>query len=110
MKTQFGVLKPPLGETRLKLVELFLVACRCNYKRLNTLLAKLHVIPFVMDLFYQYEWNNMLHGLVENLVQTITESEADVLKRSLFFDAKFIERIVEAHKKNQTIVYAHFFV
>jgi len=55
-----------------------------------------------LDLFFQYEWNNMLHGLVESIIRTILESESGVLKQSLFVDGKFVDCVLKAYAKNST--------
>jgi len=99
--TQYGQLNPPLGETRMKAVELFLVLFRSNYGDVNQKLAELKVVPSILDLFFQYEWNNMLHGLVESIIRTILESESFALKQSLFVDGKFVDRVLSAYKKNE---------
>jgi hypothetical protein len=83
MRTQFGALNPPFGETRMKVVELLLVLVRSNYPRMNEELAKLKALAPVLDCFLAFPWNNMLHGLVESILRTILDSDSEALKRGV---------------------------
>lgn len=109
LRTQFGVLKPPLGETRMKAVELFLVLFGSGYKKVNDELIHARAMNYILDLFFDYKWNNMLHTLVESIVQMVLESapyyvEADEqyplhpMKQALLYDAKLVERIITAER------------
>jgi len=84
----------------MKAVELFLVLFRSNYPEVNKELARLQVISFIMDLFFHYEWNNMLHGLVESIIRTILDTDSLVLKQSCFHDGKLSQRVFDAYSKN----------
>ncbi len=100
LDTQYGALSPPFGETRMKAVELILVLFRSNYREINAQLVKLEVLPCIMDLFFEYEWNNMLHGLVESVIRTILDSRSEELKRALFSQTNMIARIRKAYEWN----------
>jgi len=82
------------------------------------------VLVGVFDMFFRYEWNNMLHGVVENMVLTILgnstfdedsgddgdggESKSmyktgelyNILKKDAFQAAFLLRHICEAFKKN----------
>jgi serine/threonine-protein phosphatase 6 regulatory subunit 3 len=106
LPTQFGSLSPPLGETRMKAVELFLVLFRSNYPEVNKELAALNVISYIIDLFFKFEWNNMLHGLVESIIRTILDTDSLILKQSCFIQGKLVDRVLEAYAKNAEAVKA----
>lgn len=103
---QYGELSPPFGETRMKAVELVLVLFRSNYPEISAKLLELRVLPTIMDLFFEYEWNNMLHGLVESIIRTILDSRSEDLKTALFEQAGLVTRFLEAYGKNADAVAA----
>lgn len=97
----FGVLNPPLGETRLKIIEflssLFHIRCEVVEK---ALIAS-NVLGVIVNLFFQYEFNNMLHNLLLNIISFILASESQPLKKHLFVDCAIVERILQAFKVNE---------
>jgi len=64
-------------------------------------MISLKVMSTVLDLFFQYEWHNFLHNLVKSLVEMVVKGENEAFKRSLFTDADILQRIVDAHHKNE---------
>jgi len=80
LKTQYGSLKPPVGPLRLKVIELMVALLRCNtLPELCNRIAALDLIPLAIDLFFTYEWHNILHGLVEHIIQMILSGTTTVL-------------------------------
>ena len=47
----------------------------------------------LFEFFEKYEWNNILHNLIEKIITFSLESDCDEIKKSLFDDANFIEFI-----------------
>ncbi|KAJ8902270.1 hypothetical protein NDN08_006677 [Rhodosorus marinus] len=71
------VVHEPLGSTRLKVVEFF-TTCMKQGKEMTILaLDDAEVAECLLDLFFQYEWNNMLHHLVTSAVVHALESEQE---------------------------------
>ena len=64
-------------------------------------LRDLQFVQLCADLFFQYPWNNLLHGSVEHIVQMIVSGDCEVLKRALFEDCKFLDRILDAREKSK---------
>ena len=61
------------GETRLKVVELVLVLVRCKVPEVEHLFVKHQLMHKLLEAFFMFPWNNMLHGLVESIIRTTLE-------------------------------------
>jgi hypothetical protein len=119
-KTQYGVLSPPCGPSRLKIIELILALVRCVAEdedadevtsAIATTLSDSLAFSHVLDVFAQYHWNNLLHGLVEGVVHTVldvSEQEESTsllqLRKHLFGSANLLLRIIELFTKNNEAV------
>lgn len=89
------------GETRLKVVELILVLVRCKVAEVEQIFVDEKLMEKLLDAFFLYPWNNMLHGLVESIIRTTLEFLGDtVLKPALFIDAKLVPRVLGAYAAN----------
>ena len=100
VKVQFGS-SQPFGETRMKVVELTLVLLRSRLPAVDRQLSELHVLSLMLESFFLYPWNNMLHGLVESIVRTVLDSESEVLRHSLFTDGQLVDRFVAAYERSE---------
>ncbi|XP_070383086.1 serine/threonine-protein phosphatase 6 regulatory subunit 3 isoform X4 [Dermacentor albipictus] len=72
--TTFGVLDPPLGQTRLEVCHLVNALINSNNEDVNKKLAELGALPTILDLFFEYSWNNFLHTQVAQLVSSVISS------------------------------------
>ncbi|XP_077530779.1 phosphatase 6 regulatory subunit 1-like protein fmt isoform X3 [Haemaphysalis longicornis] len=72
--TTFGVLDPPLGQTRLEVCHLVNALINSNNDDVNKRLAELGALPIILDLFFEYSWNNFLHTQVAQLVSSVISS------------------------------------
>ena len=100
VKVQFGK-SQPFGETRMKVVELTLVLLRSRLPAVDRQLSELKVLSLMLESFFLYPWNNMLHGLVESIVRTVLDSESEVLRHSLFVDGELVDRFVAAYERSE---------
>jgi len=99
--TTVGDINPPVGNNRIKVIELFVYLIQCNYKIITSEIIKTGVIATCLTLFFQFYWNNLLHQLVLNLIQRILEGESDDLRLELLKpENKLIDQIIEANSKN----------
>jgi hypothetical protein len=62
--TYGGSIKP-LGETKLRLVELVLSALKADSDLVNKAVFQAGVIPLITDLFFTFVWNSHLHFLYD---------------------------------------------
>jgi serine/threonine-protein phosphatase 6 regulatory subunit 3 len=63
-ETPYGLLAPPLGRARLKVVELLAVLLHVGDEDVDSALIAANAMGLVMDLFAQYPFNNLLHHQV----------------------------------------------
>jgi hypothetical protein len=106
VNTSHGTLDPPMGEMRLKVVEhlqtLFKISVE-RYAQIRKELVSLNVFNILLDLFFKYEFNNILHCLVFSIIQMVMESKDKELNEQLIVDAKLTERLIAAYKKNEQV-------
>jgi len=95
-----GKLDPPLGQNRLKILEVIQALISLKNPEVEGKMIELGVLPTVLDLFFKYEWHNFLHNLVKNLLEIVITGENKAIKESLFTDGKILTRIIDAHKHN----------
>merc|ERR1711892_651954 len=69
--TTWGVLKVPLGRTRLSLAKLVSALLSTNHVPLNSAVAQANITTVLLDLFFEYSLNNFLHAQVESCVHSI---------------------------------------
>ncbi|VDN97057.1 unnamed protein product [Rodentolepis nana] len=81
MPTTVGVLNPPLGKTRLAIVNLISILPQLrgdekNVEDLRQALCKESFLPLVMDLFVKYPFNSLLHRAVVHLIKHLVNVSA----------------------------------
>nr|CDS25837.2 serine:threonine protein phosphatase 6 [Hymenolepis microstoma] len=81
MPTTVGVLNPPLGKTRLAIVNLISILPQLrgdekNVEDLRQALCKESFLPFIMDLFVKYPFNSLLHKAVVHLIKHLVNVSA----------------------------------
>uniref|UniRef100_A0A8C5MTT5 Protein phosphatase 6 regulatory subunit 1 n=1 Tax=Leptobrachium leishanense TaxID=445787 RepID=A0A8C5MTT5_9ANUR len=74
LQTTWGVLDPPLGNTRLHVVKLLASAINANNRALNQEVIDLDTLNVMLDLYFKYMYNNFLHSQVELCITTILNS------------------------------------
>eukprot|EP00288_Rhodomonas_lens_P007255 CAMPEP_0177725400 /NCGR_PEP_ID=MMETSP0484_2-20121128/19230_1 /TAXON_ID=354590 /ORGANISM="Rhodomonas lens, Strain RHODO" /LENGTH=674 /DNA_ID=CAMNT_0019237909 /DNA_START=137 /DNA_END=2158 /DNA_ORIENTATION=- len=99
---QAGSLDPPLGSTRLKVLEVLQALVGLEYASVDRELVAKKVIPATLDVFFRYEWHNLMHNLVQKMLQTVLNKQDDGgLKEALLGEGRLLERIVEAYEANE---------
>jgi len=85
--TTWGVLKVPLGRTRLSLAKLVSALLSTNHVPLNSAIAQANITTVLLDLFFEYSLNNFLHAQVESCVHSIVfwkeKTDLDVTQENL---------------------------
>ncbi|KAM8927224.1 serine/threonine-protein phosphatase 6 regulatory subunit 1 [Pelodytes ibericus] len=110
--TTWGLLDPPLGNTRLHVVKLLASAINTNNKALNQELIDLDTVNVILDLYFKYMYNNFLHSQVEVCITTILNSspteetnESDLpenpLVKYLLQNCQLFHRILSAWEENE---------
>ena len=97
MRSQSGVESACLGMHRLKLVELVCVILQMSDKQLEAILLAEGVLASVLDLFFEFQWCNMLHSVVAGMVVATIDHGSEDLQRSLIADAMLLSRIMASY-------------
>ncbi|KAI3520522.1 hypothetical protein L1887_09971 [Cichorium endivia] len=96
LPTSYGQLKPPLGKHRLKIVEFIAVLLKTGNQTTEKELIASGTIQRVLDLFFEYPFNNALHHHVESIIYSCLESTNDTIIDHLFQDCGLITKIQQA--------------
>ncbi|KAL1208123.1 hypothetical protein V5N11_010099 [Cardamine amara subsp. amara] len=102
LPTTYGQLRPPLGSHRLKIVEFIAVLLKTRSEATGKELASSGAIRRVLDLFFEFPYNNALHHQVESIIVSCLESKNDVIVDHLLRECDLIGKILKTEK--QTIL------
>ena len=69
---------------------------KCKNQALLELVVESDLFTYVLDMFFKYEWNNLLHLQIEKILKNTLESENPKIIDALFTRSKYVERIMEA--------------
>ena len=91
----FGTEIKILGEDRLKIVDFFLCCIKSDIKEINAAIQTSKALHTIIDLFFTFEQNSILHCLVEQIVSSALSclNAEDNLRVDLLIEAKLLERI-----------------
>eukprot|EP00262_Sarcandra_glabra_P007051 TRINITY_DN1961_c0_g2_i1.p1 TRINITY_DN1961_c0_g2~~TRINITY_DN1961_c0_g2_i1.p1 ORF type:complete len:707 (+),score=143.52 TRINITY_DN1961_c0_g2_i1:46-2121(+) len=98
LPTTYGKLQPPLGKHRLKTVEFISVLLMIGNEAAEKQLIQLGAIQRILDLFFEYPFNNSLHHHVESIIGSCLESKNNTIVDHLFRDCDLIEKILQADR------------
>ncbi|KAM7496794.1 hypothetical protein LguiA_021208 [Lonicera macranthoides] len=94
----YGELRPPLGKHRLKIVEFIAVLLKTGNEVAETELVSSGTIQRVLDLFFEYPYNNALHHQVESIIFSCLESKHNAIIDYLFQECGLIAKILQTDK------------
>lgn len=104
--TSYGDMVPPLGSTRLQLLQLLLCCLKALGPLLESLLQATHFLETCTKLFLAYPWHSSLHIAYFHLVKTVLEGSSQSLKDTLMEDIRLVELLAclgsgrqEGHRK-----------
>ena len=95
LPTTYGQVKPPVGQLRLKIVDLLASLFRTTEPMAELAIMRTTAVPRTMQMFLEYPFNNALHGGVTMLL-TAFEEGSEELRRYLMEEAKLVEWLVNA--------------
>ncbi|CAH9134669.1 unnamed protein product [Cuscuta epithymum] len=98
LPTTYGKLQPPLGKHRLKIVEFISVLVSVSSEAAEKELIGLGAVKKILDLFFQYPYNNFLHHNVEQIIVTCLESRNPQFVEHVLHDCNLVGKILEAEK------------
>ncbi|KAG8387668.1 hypothetical protein BUALT_Bualt02G0045300 [Buddleja alternifolia] len=102
LPTTYGELMPPLGKHRLKIVEFLAVLLKTGNEVAEKELVGSGTIRRVLDLFFEYPFNNALHHHVESIIYSCLESKNDAIVDHLLLECDLVGRFLQTDK-NPTI-------
>ncbi|KAI9077081.1 hypothetical protein K1719_040903 [Acacia pycnantha] len=98
LPTTYGELRPPLGKHRLKIVEFIAVLLKAGNELAEVELVNSGIIQRVIDLFFEYPFNNALHHHVESIILSCLESKTDDVVDYLLQECDIIGKGLRADK------------
>ncbi|XP_073146639.1 uncharacterized protein [Henckelia pumila] len=99
LPTTYGELRPPLGKYRLKVVEFLAVLLKTGNEVAEKELVSSGAIRRVLDLFFEYPYNNALHHHVESIVYCCLESKNSAILDHLFLECNLVGKILQIEKR-----------
>ncbi|KAL8171737.1 hypothetical protein V2J09_023541 [Rumex salicifolius] len=102
LPTTYGKLQPALGKHRLKLIEFIAVLLSAGNDAAEKELIKLGAIQRILDLFFEYPFNNFLHHHAESIILSCLESKSSSLVEHILRDCNLVQNILEA-ENNSTL-------
>ncbi|XP_017247270.1 uncharacterized protein LOC108218706 isoform X2 [Daucus carota subsp. sativus] len=100
LPTTYGELKPPLGKYRLKIVEFIALLLKTGNEIAEKELVRSGTIKRVIDLFFEYPFNNALHHQVESIICSCLESTSTTILNNLLQECGLVSKILEAAKSS----------
>ncbi|GFZ13133.1 SIT4 phosphatase-associated family protein [Actinidia rufa] len=98
MPTTYGELRPPLGKYRLKIVEFIAVLLKTGNEVAEKELVSSGTIQRILDLFFEYPFNNSLHHHVESIIISCLESKNNSIVDHLLQECDLIGKILQTNK------------
>ncbi|CAI9776457.1 unnamed protein product [Fraxinus pennsylvanica] len=98
LPTTYGELRPPLGKHRLKIVEFIVELLKTGNEVAEKELVSSGTIKRVLDLFFEYPYNNALHHHVESIIYSCLESKNNAIVDHLFQECNLVEKVLQTDK------------
>ena len=95
LKTTYGMIRPPVGQLRLKIVDLLASLFRTTDPVAEGAVMGTHAVQKAMDMFFEYPFNNALHGGVAMLLTAFEEGSLE-LRKYLLEDLDIVSWIASA--------------
>ncbi|CAK9133500.1 unnamed protein product [Ilex paraguariensis] len=96
--TTYGKLQPPVGKHRLKIIEFISVLMTVGSEAAEKELIHLGAVKCILELFFEYPYNNFLHHHVEQIIESCLESKNATLIEHLLHDCNLVGKILDAEK------------
>mmetsp|Transcript_36538 Transcript_36538/g.91612 ORF Transcript_36538/g.91612 Transcript_36538/m.91612 type:complete len:658 (+) Transcript_36538:464-2437(+) len=101
---------PPLGSSRLKILELISALLFTGLPVVLEELVRLDIFPTIVDLFFHYRWNNMMHHQVEQIITTVLCGTDDSLILSVLEKTAILNRVVDVFEQHDQAGYTGFLI
>lgn len=104
LTTSAGPLPVPFGPARLSVLKLIVAMALAHVPEYELELVNLNILDTLLDLFFEYSWNNFLHTEVKHLVDHVlstTGPSQKALVESLLVHSRLMDRLGEAGLANE---------
>ncbi|XP_067408186.1 serine/threonine-protein phosphatase 6 regulatory subunit 1 isoform X2 [Emydura macquarii macquarii] len=115
LQMTWGLLDPPLGNTRLQVVRLLASALGAGDAGLQAELLGLDALNTMLDLYFKYSYNNFLHAQLEACLSTVLQAAAppqagtgdsqpppdSPVVKHLLQECRLVQRILSAWEENE---------
>ncbi|CAN8241643.1 unnamed protein product [Cochlearia groenlandica] len=98
LPTTYGELRPPLGKHRLKIVEFIAVLLKSGNEAACKELASSGTIKRILELFFEYPYNNALHHQVESIILSCLENKSETMVNHILQECNLISRFFSSEK------------
>jgi SIT4 phosphatase-associated protein len=90
--------QPILGTSRLRIVRLVESLVLLGNIQVDRLLCQSDILQACLDLFWEFEWNSMLHQSVANLLVHVFEGQNSrcILQKYFLLDCNLLQRLIES--------------
>ncbi|XP_024963830.1 serine/threonine-protein phosphatase 6 regulatory subunit 3-like [Cynara cardunculus var. scolymus] len=96
--TTYGKLQPPLGKHRLKIIEFISVLMTVSSEAAEKELIRLGALRRIIELFFEYPYNNFIHHHIEQIIDSCLESKNASLIVHILEDCHLVRKILDAEK------------
>ncbi|CAI0397868.1 unnamed protein product [Linum tenue] len=98
LPTTYGQLKPPLGKHRLKIVEFIAILLKTGNEAAEKELVSSGTVKRVLDLFFEYPFNNALHHHVESITFSCLETKSESMIDHLLRECDLVGKLLQTDK------------
>ncbi|KAI3824605.1 hypothetical protein L1987_06069 [Smallanthus sonchifolius] len=96
--TTYGKLQPPLGKNRLKIIEFVSVLMTVSSEAAEKELIRLGGLKRILELFFEYPYNNFVHHHIEQIIDSCLESKNTSLIQHILEACDLVRKILDAEK------------
>lgn len=98
-ETPYGILAPPLGRARLRIVELLAALLRVGDDSVDAVLIGAGTMPLVQQLFVAYPFNNLLHHQTYELLVAGLRRSSRALIQHIFGECELVAWLANIPKE-----------
>ncbi|CAG9316098.1 unnamed protein product [Blepharisma stoltei] len=84
-----------LGEGKIKIIEVLYAAIKMEIKEIQAKIEEIEVVRVIVGLFFNYEWNSILHATFEQFANAVLASSSQALKEQLLKTSGFLNKMIE---------------
>ena len=99
----YGASIVPLGEMRLRIIELITQVIRIDLDGINKQILESEILQILTNLFFECIWNSQFQYYYDIIIQKVLNGDVGYLKNCLISSAKLPERLIETWRDADAI-------